>query len=109
MKTSTMKRSIAVLGTLVLLGLASTVMAERNPGPGMMEGYGYTTLRDYGACPPAEKGGVIVGENKAVTPESNAGVANVERQPGLKDGALAPIPRTGEMVASNEGTNCLIR
>jgi hypothetical protein len=108
MKTSTMKRSIAVLGTLVLLGLASTALAERKAGPGMMDGYGYTTLKDYGACPPSEKG-MIVGEDKTVKKDEGFSIANVERQPGVKDGALAPIPRGSGMVASNEGASCLIR
>lgn len=108
MKSSTMKRSIAVLGTLVLLGLATTASAERNVGPGMMEGHGYTTVRDYGPCPAPEKiaGSNLIVDRNAVA-EKDAGTTHSDWFARMRTG----IPSAGAgntMVAMDEGRSCLI-
>lgn len=55
MKNSTMKRlSTALLGSLLVLGLASTALAERKAEPGPIGGTAYTTGRDLASCPVTE-------------------------------------------------------
>lgn len=90
MKTGSTKRFIGVLGTLLVLGLAATALAQgygRGPGYGM--GYGYGMMGGYG--PGYGNGYMMNGygpDNAQLSPEKQA---TLDKLAEAHEKAIAPL------------------